>query len=46
LPHTAKTSRIATFEGFGAILLWSSTVAVARSLSEKLGPATGAAAVY
>jgi drug/metabolite transporter (DMT)-like permease len=37
---------VATVEGFGAILLWSSTVAVARSLSEKLGPASGAAAVY
>jgi drug/metabolite transporter (DMT)-like permease len=44
--QTVKTSRVATFEGFGAILLWSSTVAVARSLSEKLGPSTGAAAVY
>lgn len=46
LPQSGKTSRAATIEGFGAILLWSSTVAVARSLSEKLGPSTGAAAVY
>jgi len=46
LPHPGQASRVATLEGFGAILLWSSTVALARSLSEKLGPSTGAAAVY
>ncbi len=32
--------------GFLAILLWSTTVALARSLSEDLGPITAAAAVY
>jgi len=36
----------ATFAGIVAILLWSTTVAVARSVSEQLGPLTGAAAVY
>jgi drug/metabolite transporter (DMT)-like permease len=32
--------------GLVAILLWSSTFAVARSLSEQVGPVTAAAAVY
>lgn len=32
--------------GFLAILLWSSTVALARSLTEQLGPRTATAAVY
>lgn len=32
--------------GFLAILLWSTTVALARSLSEDLGPITAAATVY
>lgn len=36
----------ATIQGFAAVLLWSVTVAVARSLSERLGPLTAAAAVY
>jgi len=36
----------ATAGGFGAILLWSTTIALARSLSEQLGPMTAAAAVY
>jgi drug/metabolite transporter (DMT)-like permease len=36
----------ATLAGFGAILLWSSTVAVSRSLSEQLGPLTAGAAVF
>lgn len=35
-----------TAGGFAAILLWSTTVAVARSLSEALGPITAAASVY
>jgi len=35
-----------TVSGFVAILLWSATVALARSLSEQLGPLTAAAAVY
>ena len=35
-----------TVGGFVAIVLWSTTVAFARSLSEKLGPMTAAAAVY
>jgi drug/metabolite transporter (DMT)-like permease len=35
-----------TASGFAAILLWSATVALARSLSEQLGPLTAAAAVY
>jgi drug/metabolite transporter (DMT)-like permease len=36
----------ATLGGFAAILLWSTTVAIARSLAESLGPITAAAAVY
>jgi drug/metabolite transporter (DMT)-like permease len=36
----------ATAGGFAAILLWSATIALARSLSEQLGPVTAAAAVY
>jgi len=35
-----------TIGGFVAIVLWSTTVALARSLSEQLGPLTAAAAVY
>jgi drug/metabolite transporter (DMT)-like permease len=35
-----------TLLGFSAILLWSSTVALARSLSEALGPLTAGCAVY
>lgn len=38
--------RTATFLGLLAILLWSSTVALVRSLSEKAGPTTGGAAIY
>jgi drug/metabolite transporter (DMT)-like permease len=48
-PRVEKTGRVRTFAtagGFGAILLWSTTIAVARSLSEQLGPVTAAAAVY
>lgn len=48
-PSIEKTERMRTFAtvgGFGAILLWSTTIAVARSLSEQLGPMTAAAAVY
>lgn len=44
--ETDRTRRRATAGGFGAILLWSTTVAVARSLSEQLGPLTAAAGVY
>jgi drug/metabolite transporter (DMT)-like permease len=38
--------RSGTTGGFVAIVLWSTTVAFARSLSEQLGPLTAAAAVY
>ncbi|MBU0756048.1 MAG: aromatic amino acid DMT transporter YddG [Planctomycetes bacterium] len=43
-----KTSKVwlATIAGFGAILLWSTTVAVTRGLSENVGPLTAAAGVY
>lgn len=40
------SSRSATAGGLAAILLWSTTVAVARSLTEQVGPFTAAAAVY
>ena len=42
---TVHVSHLATAGGFAAILLWSTTVAVARSLSEQVGPVTAAAAV-
>ncbi len=35
-----------TLCGFAAIVLWSTSVAVVRSLAERLGPLTAAAAVY
>lgn len=35
-----------TLAGFGAIILWSTTVALARDLSLRAGPVTGAALVY
>jgi drug/metabolite transporter (DMT)-like permease len=38
--------RSGTASGFAAIVLWSTTVALVRSLSEQLGPLTAAAAVY
>lgn len=37
---------LATAGGFGAVLLWSVTIAVVRSLGERLGPVSAAAAVY
>jgi drug/metabolite transporter (DMT)-like permease len=38
--------QFSTLGGLGAILLWSSTFAVARSLAEQHGPLTAGAAVY
>jgi hypothetical protein len=35
-----------TLLGIAAILLWSATVALARSIAERLGPLTAGAAVY
>lgn len=35
-----------TILGLSAILLWSATVAVARSIAERIGPVTAGAAVY
>jgi drug/metabolite transporter (DMT)-like permease len=35
-----------TILGISAILLWSATVALARSISERIGPLTAGAAVY
>jgi drug/metabolite transporter (DMT)-like permease len=37
---------LSTGSGLGAILLWSATFALARSLSEQVGPLTGGAAAY
>jgi len=37
---------LGTISGFVAIALWSTTVALARSISEQLGPMTAAAGVY
>ncbi len=42
---TFRNTSLATVGGFGAILLWSTTIAVTRSLAERLGPASAAAAV-
>jgi drug/metabolite transporter (DMT)-like permease len=39
-------SHLPTAAGAGAILLWSTTVAVVRSLSEQVGSVTSSAAVY
>ncbi len=39
-------ARSATLAGFAAILLWSTTVPLARGLAEHVGPVSGAAAVY
>lgn len=44
-PRSAKIN-FSTGGGLVAILLWSATIAVVRSLSEQLGPLTAAAAVY
>lgn len=44
--HHAAGSRSATVGGLIALLLWSTTVALARSASEKVGPFTAAAAIY
>ena len=35
-----------TVSGLGAILIWSTSIALARSITEQLGPLTGAAAVH
>ena len=43
----SKTAqRLGTGGGLGAIVLWSSTFALARSLSEQVGPLTAGAAAY
>jgi len=41
-----RPSQLSTLGGLGAILLWSTTFALARSLSERIGPLTAGAAVY
>ena len=42
---TTRDSALASAGGFLAILLWSATIAVARSISEQVGPLTAGAAV-
>lgn len=44
--HTAAGHSSATVGGLIALLLWSTTVALARSASEQVGPFTAAAAIY
>lgn len=44
--HDSSKSRLSTAGGLAAIVLWSTTVAVARSLSEQIGPLTAGACVY
>jgi drug/metabolite transporter (DMT)-like permease len=46
LKRTQDIFNLSTAGGLLAILLWSTTFALARSLSEQVGPITGAAAVY
>ena len=41
-----RSTKLATAGGLGAILLWSTTFAFARSLSEQVGPLTAASVVY
>jgi len=41
-----RERRLGTISGFVAIVMWSTTVALARSTSEQLGPMTAAAGVY
>ena len=40
------TDKLCTASGMGAILLWSTTFAIARSLSEQVGPLSAGAAAY
>jgi drug/metabolite transporter (DMT)-like permease len=42
----SRATTLATLGGITAVVLWSTTVAFARSLSEQIGPVTAAAAVY
>lgn len=44
--HWQRLANLDTLSGLLAILLWSATVALARSLSERVGPLSAAAAVY
>lgn len=46
IEDSSHSQRMATIGGFGAILLWSTTIAIVRSLSESIGPVSAAAAVY
>lgn len=43
---TVRNTHLATAGGLVAIVLWSTTVSLTRSLSEQLGPLTAAAGVY
>jgi drug/metabolite transporter (DMT)-like permease len=45
-PHVTRTRNLNSGLGIAAILLWSSTIALARSLSEQLGMLTAGAMVY
>lgn len=46
LMSSGQSGRVGTICGFAAILLWSSSVALVRSLSEAVGSLTAAALVY
>ncbi len=46
IEKTVNNSRLATVGGIVAILLWSSTVALVRSISEKVGPVSASTVVY
>ena len=46
MANSSRKIDLNTLAGFGAILLWSTTIAFARSLSEQIGPLTAAASVY
>lgn len=46
MEHTSTKIDKNTAGGLAAIVLWSTTIALARSLSERLGPLTAGACVY
>ncbi len=43
---SGKIEKLSTAGGFAAIVMWSATFAIARSLSEQVGPLTAGVAVY
>lgn len=46
LQHRIPQQHLATAGGIGALLFWSLTIALARRISEQVGPISGATCVY